>query len=76
MINVGSLTLELPDGSTHRVAATESPQAVIALKHPRAVRRLLSNGGRGLAAADIEGWWQSPDLRAVMALAVANEPES
>lgn len=75
MIKVGALTLELPDGATHRVAATEDPHATIALKHPRAIRRLLSGGGLGLAEAYIDGWWQSPGLGAVMALAVANEAE-
>jgi cyclopropane-fatty-acyl-phospholipid synthase len=75
MINVGSLTLELPDGSTHRIAASDGPHATVVLKHQRAVGRLLSGGGLGLAKAYIEGEWQSPDLRAVMALAVANEAE-
>jgi cyclopropane-fatty-acyl-phospholipid synthase len=75
MIKVGSLTLQLPDGSTHRASASDGPNATIVLKHPRAVHRLLSAGSLGLAEAYIEGWWQTPDLRAVMALAVANEGE-
>lgn len=74
-IKVGSLSLVLPDGSTHRVAATEAPQATIVLHNPRALHRLLAGGGLGLADAYLEGWWQTPDLRAVMALALANEAE-
>jgi cyclopropane-fatty-acyl-phospholipid synthase len=75
MIKTGSLTLVMPDGTTHQVTGTEGPAATIVLKHPRAVRRLVTGGTPGLAEAYIEGWWQSPDLRAVMALVVANEAE-
>jgi cyclopropane-fatty-acyl-phospholipid synthase len=75
VIKTGSLTLVMPDGSTHHVAGTDGPAASLVLKHPRAVRRLVTGGSRGLAEAYIEGWWDSPDLRALMALAVANEAE-
>ena len=75
-IKVGSLNLVFPDGSTHRVAAAESgPAGTVVLKHARALRRMLAGGGLGLAEAYVEGWWDTPDLRAVMALALANEAE-
>jgi len=75
MIKTGSLTLVLPDGTTHRVTGADGPAATIVVQHPRAVRRLITGGTPGLAEAYIEGWWHTPDLRAVMALAVANEAE-
>ncbi len=75
LIKVGSLTLEFPDGSTHRVTAAEGPDATIALKHPGAVRRLILGRPLGLAEAYLDGWWTTPDLRAVMALALANDTD-
>ena len=75
LIKVGALTLQFPDGATHRVTGTEGPEATIVLKHPGAVRRMLSGKPLGLAEAYIDGWWATPDLRAVMALALANETD-
>ncbi|MCW3474408.1 SAM-dependent methyltransferase [Limobrevibacterium gyesilva] len=75
LIRTGTLTVVMPDGSSHRVAATESPAATVVLKHPRAIRRLLARGSLGLAEAYVDGLWDSPDLRGVMAVAVANAAE-
>ena len=75
MIRVGTLTVVMPDGNSHRVVATDSPVATIVLKHPRAVRRLVTGGSLGLAEAYIDGLWDSPDIRGVMAVAAANEEE-
>ncbi|MBU6498091.1 MAG: cyclopropane-fatty-acyl-phospholipid synthase family protein, partial [Rhodospirillales bacterium] len=75
MIHTGTLTLVLPDGSSHRVQASAAPSATVVLNGPRAVRRLVTGGSLGLAEAYIEGLWDSPDIGAVMALAAANEAE-
>jgi cyclopropane-fatty-acyl-phospholipid synthase len=75
LVKVGSLTLHLPDGSTHRATGADGPDATIVLKHSGAVRRLLSGRALGLAEAYVDGWWTTPDLRAVMALALANETD-
>jgi cyclopropane-fatty-acyl-phospholipid synthase len=75
MIKVGQITVILPDGSTHRVAVTPEPAATMIIKDPRAVTRLMTGGSLGLAEAYIDGQWESPDIRAVMALAAANEAE-
>jgi cyclopropane-fatty-acyl-phospholipid synthase len=75
MIRIGTLTVVLPDGTTHVVRRTEEPQATIILKEPRAARRLLLGGSLGLAEAYIDGDWESPDIRGVMAVASANEAE-
>jgi cyclopropane-fatty-acyl-phospholipid synthase len=75
MIKVGTLTVVLPDGSRHHVNATPSPVATIVLRHPSAARRLLIGGSLGLAEAYVDGLWESPDIRAVMAVAAANEAE-
>jgi cyclopropane-fatty-acyl-phospholipid synthase len=75
LIRVGTLTLVLPDGSTHRVAASPEPAATIVIRNPRTVTRLIAGGSLGLAEAYLDGQWESPDLGAVMAVAAANEAE-
>jgi cyclopropane-fatty-acyl-phospholipid synthase len=74
-IKVGQLTLALPDGATHRVTRGESPAATIVMRDVRAVKKLILGGSLGLAEAYVEGLWESPDIRGVMALAARNEQE-
>ncbi len=76
MIRCGSLTLVFDDGSQHRVNAPHpGPDATVILHSNLAIRRLMFGGNVGLAEAYIDGLWESPDLRTVMALAAANEAE-
>jgi cyclopropane-fatty-acyl-phospholipid synthase len=75
LVKVGSLTLQFPDGATYRATGADGPDATIVLRHSGAVRRLLAGQALGLAEAYIDGWWTTPDLRAVMALAAANESD-
>jgi len=74
-IRVGTLTLVLPDGATHRVAASPEPAATVILRDARAVTRLATGGSLGWAEAYLDGFWESPDIRAVMAVAAANAAE-
>ncbi len=74
-IEIGQLSLVLPDGgnrvfSGHRGA---EPRAVLEIKHPRAVRRLLFGGSNGFAESYMDGDWDTPDLRALLRLAQVNE---
>jgi cyclopropane-fatty-acyl-phospholipid synthase len=75
MIRVGTLTVVMPDGTSHRVSVTEQPSATIVLKTPQAVRRLVMGGSLGLAEAYIDGLWESPSILDVMEVAAANEAE-
>ena len=75
LIRTGSITVGLPDGTLHRVAVTPEPCATIVFREPRAITRLVTGGSLGLAEAYLDGQWESPDIRAVMALAAANEAE-
>lgn len=76
LIRSGELTLILPDGSVHRVVGDRpGPSAVVRLATLRAVRRFTFGGSLGWAEAWLDGDWSTPDLRAVMALAAANEEE-
>lgn len=76
LIRSGELTLILPDGSVHRVVGDRpGPSAVVRLNSLRAVRRFAFGGSLGWAEAWLDEDWTTPDLRAVMALAAANEAE-
>lgn len=76
MIRAGHLELILPNGQVHRFhGAKPGPSAVFHLRDLRAVRRLAFGGSLGMAEAYLEDEWHSPDLRAVMQLAAANEAE-
>lgn len=76
LIRAGHLMLTLPDGSMHRFGGQRpGPEAQVALHSPRAIRRIAFGGSLGWAEAYLEGEWSSPDIRAVMALAAANEAE-
>lgn len=74
-INAGQLSLVLPDGSNHVFSggSDTDPRAVLDIKRPRAVRRLLLGGSNGFAEAYMEGDWDTPDLRALLRLAQVNE---
>jgi cyclopropane-fatty-acyl-phospholipid synthase len=75
MIRTGTLTVVLPDGTSHRVAKSPEPSATIIIKDPRAVTRLVTGGSLGLAEAYLDGLWDSPEIRGVMAVAAVNEAE-
>ena len=76
VIRCGAINLVLPDGAHHRiVAALPGPEATVVLHSGQAIRRLVTGGNVGWAEAYIDGLWETPDLRAVMALAAANEAE-
>ena len=74
-LRIGTLELVMPDGTCHRVIASPEPVARFVIKHPSAVTRLAAGGSLGLAEAYLDGLWESPDLRAVMLLAIRNEAE-
>lgn len=76
LIRAGEMHLTLPDGSTHRVRGDRpGPAAEVQLHSARAIRRFSTGGSLGLAEAYLAGDWSTPDLRAVMMLAAANEAE-
>jgi cyclopropane-fatty-acyl-phospholipid synthase len=73
-LNVGTLSVELPDGS--RIdgrGALAGPHASIVLHRWRPLVRLLLRGDIGLAEAYRDGDWSSPDLAALLELGLRNE---
>lgn len=48
------------------------PSAIIEVKHPEFYRRLLQGGSIAAGEAYMDGWWDSPDLSALMELMAIN----
>lgn len=71
----GTLSLQLPDGATIEVRgqAGGDAHAALVVKRWRAVRRLVLGGELGFAEAYADGDWSSPDLPALLGLALCNE---
>ncbi|MBW8283722.1 MAG: cyclopropane-fatty-acyl-phospholipid synthase family protein [Rhizobium sp.] len=73
-IEKGRLVLQFDGGVEHvAIGALAGPKAVLNVRRPRALMRILSGGTLGFAKAFIEGDVDSPDIGAVLELAVANE---
>lgn len=73
-LRVGTLRIAFPNGQCIDVqGACLGPQAVVILHRWRALLRLMTNGDIGLARSYRDGDWSSPDLLAVLALALENE---
>ena len=71
----GSLELRLPDGATLQFGAGAAPHATLQVLQWRAVECCLKAGDIGFAEGWIEGDWSTPDLRALLAVFVANRAE-
>ncbi len=68
-VRTGSLTLA-EDGRRWSFGMG-APHATVRIASPRAWA-VLARGGRGLAEGYVEGWWDTPDLTAVIRLAARN----
>lgn len=70
----GRLVLQFENGFEHVATGVETgPTAVLTIKSPRALLRIMTGGTLGFAGAVIDGDVDSPDIGAVLELAVANE---
>ncbi|MBW8300451.1 MAG: cyclopropane-fatty-acyl-phospholipid synthase family protein [Hydrogenophaga sp.] len=73
-IVVGRLVLQFEGGGEHVVkGGALGPSAVLMVRRPRVLLRLMAGGTLGFARAYIDGDFDSPDIGAVLELAVANE---
>jgi cyclopropane-fatty-acyl-phospholipid synthase len=68
----GSLTLQLPDGSSHRFGNGQTPHAAIALRNWNVCGAALKSGDIGFAESYFAGDWTTPDLSGLLALFIAN----
>ncbi|MCE5972011.1 cyclopropane-fatty-acyl-phospholipid synthase family protein [Sinirhodobacter sp. WL0062] len=70
----GSLLLTLPGGRTHSFAGPrQGPAAELTIHHPRAITAIAAKGDVGFAEAYRDGLLDSPDLAALMTLALMND---
>ena len=72
-IAAGRYRIVLPDGRTIVAEGAEpGPEGTILIRDPRLWRRVVLGGDIGLAEAYIDGWWDSPDLAAVIEVGARN----
>ena len=73
-LSLGSLTVQLPDGSMRHFGAApgQGPTASLMLRNWRVCSAVLQSGDIGFAQAYIDGDWSTPNLTALLDLFVAN----
>jgi len=71
-LRVGTLDVQLPDGSMAHFGGGGEPRAVISLHDWSVCAAALKSGDIGFAERFIEGNWHSPDLVALLKLFIAN----
>jgi len=71
-MEVGRLSLLLPDGTRHEFGPGGSPSAMLHVRDWRAFARAASSGDVGFGEAYVDGQWDSPDLAALLTLVAAN----
>lgn len=74
-IEHGSLRLVLPDMEERVFQGNQQsgPAAELSIHDPQAITRLFRGGDIGFAESYLDGQWNTPDLRALMAFADLNE---
>jgi cyclopropane-fatty-acyl-phospholipid synthase len=71
-IRFGSLELVCPDRTYSFTGAEPGPAALMAIHDERAFGRTLLGGDRGLGESFMDGDWSSPDLVALLRMALRN----
>ena len=65
--NVGSLIIELPDNRKFIVESKKAgANAYIVVKNEHFFSRLVREGQNGFSESYMDGWWDTPDLQAVL----------
>ena len=73
-LSVGCLTLRMPDGTEHVFGSKGAgPQVRLDVTDPRFFRKVLLDGDIGFAEAYMDGYCDSPNLAALIALLAENE---
>lgn len=73
-LQVGTLDLQLPDGTQARFGSgrADEPRAALRLADWRVCAAVLKSGDIGFAESFVDGAWTSPDLAALLKLFIAN----
>ncbi|QRM57538.1 cyclopropane-fatty-acyl-phospholipid synthase family protein [Sinorhizobium sp. BG8] len=70
----GQILLQFPDGREHVARGTaRGPSAQLRLHNSRPFFRLLTGGSLGFSKSYVDGDWDTPDIGAVLELALSNE---
>lgn len=73
-LRIGHLTVVMPDGTAMEGRGElPGPRAVLRIREFAAIRRVLIGGAIGFAEGYMAGEWETADLEALLALALANE---
>ncbi|WP_413207454.1 class I SAM-dependent methyltransferase [Rhodospirillum sp. A1_3_36] len=75
-LRIGRLTLETPNGERMAFTGRDSadgPRGVLTLRSDKGARAMFTGGEVGFAQAYIDGYWDSPDLTALIRLAAVNQ---
>lgn len=72
-IEKGTLSFTLPDGRTFgAVGAEPGPTGHFDVRDARLFGRMVRDGELGFAEAYMDGWWDSPDLQALLDVSLMN----
>lgn len=72
-IEKGQLSFSLPDGRTFGAKGAESgPTGHFNVRDERLFGRMVRDGEMGFAEAYMDGWWDSPDLQALLDVSLMN----
>ena len=71
-LEVGSLTIQLPDGSVQRFGHQEQPHATLTLHNWKPLSAALQSGDIGFAESYIAGDWTSANLTDLLRLLIRN----
>ena len=75
-LEFGSLSFTLPDGRTFLVRGSRpGPAGHFDIHDDRLFTRLVREGDLGFTEAYLDGWWDTPDLQALMDVAMLNNDQ-
>jgi cyclopropane-fatty-acyl-phospholipid synthase len=75
-LETGSMSFTLPDGRTFVARGQRpGPEGHFDVRDPRLFARLVRDGDLGFLEAYLDGWWDSPDLQALMDVALLNNDQ-
>ncbi len=66
-LKIGILDMKLPDGRVFRINGREpGPHGTLEVINPGLFSRVVRDGELGFAEAYMDGWWDTPDLQALL----------
>ena len=75
-IRRGAMEFVLPDGRVFRAeGADPGPTGRVEIRNPDTFGRVVRDGELGFAEAYMDAWWDTPDLQAVLDVALLNNQE-